>query len=116
MKQSPKPGLEEIVARVENEEETENKPINRQSIRELWLSRLRLFFLYKDAWKNFREQSILSKIAYISEYPFTYLRDLSCPIVHEDRWNKYWILGSSFGAPFLIAFFADSTIIYSFLL
>ena len=44
MKQSPKPGLEEIVARVENEEETENKPINRQSIRELWLS---LFFLYK---------------------------------------------------------------------
>ena len=47
MKQSPKPGLEEIVARVENEEETENKPINRQSIRELWLSRLRLFLLYK---------------------------------------------------------------------
>ena len=49
----------------------------------------------------------MSKIAYISEYPFTILRDLSCPIVHEDRWNKYWILGSSFGAPFLIAFFAD---------
>ena len=57
----------------------------------------------------------MSKIIYIAEYPFTILRDLSCPIVHEDRWNKYWILGSSFGAPFLIAFFTDS-IILSFLL
>ena len=38
MKQSPKPGLEEIVARVENEEEGENQPINRQSIGDLWQS------------------------------------------------------------------------------
>lgn len=38
MKESPKPGLEEVVARVEAQEEAEKKPINRQSVRELWLS------------------------------------------------------------------------------
>ena len=40
------------------------------------------------------------------EFPFTILRDVSWPIVEEDRWNKYWLLFSSLGAPFLITFFA----------
>lgn len=49
----------------------------------------------------------MSKIFYIIEYPFTILRDITCPIVEEERWNKYWLLISSVGAPFIIAFFSD---------
>ena len=43
----------------------------------------------------------MKKVLYVMEFPFTILRD-----VEEDRWNKYWLLLSSVGAPFLIAFFA----------
>lgn len=41
----------------------------------------------------------MKKVLYVMEFPFTILRDVSCPIVEEDRWNKYWLLLSSVGAP-----------------
>ena len=30
---------------------------------------------------------------------------------NDDVWNKYWLLCSSFGAPFLFAFFAGSIVL-----
>ena len=48
----------------------------------------------------------MEKVLYVMEFPFSILRVVSCPIVEVNRWNKYWLLLSSVGAPFLIAFFA----------
>ena len=59
-----------------------------------------------DSVRHFLPLSVVKKILYVMEFPFTLLRDVSCPIVEEERWNKYWVLLSSLGAPFLIAFFA----------
>ena len=101
-KQSPKPGLEEIIA--EAEAETPRRDVDRRSVKDLWMN----------AWEGFRELSWFRKIIYIVEYPFTLLRDMSTPLVEEDRWNKYWLLFSSFGAPFLFAYFSNS-IFYFFI-
>ena len=66
-----------------------------------------IMIYFIDAYTNFKERSWYSKIFYIIEYPFTLLRDMTCPIVEEERWNKYWLLCSSVGAPFVIALFSD---------
>lgn len=63
--------------------------------------------LHVDAWANFKEESISGKLLYVVQYPFTLLRDMTCPLVADDRWNKYWLLLTSFGAPFIIAVFTD---------
>lgn len=69
-----------------------------KSVKELW----------GHAWKEFCSLSVFGKIIYVFEYPFTILRDVTCPVVDDDRWNKYWILMTSFGAPFALCYFTSS--------
>ena len=88
--------LEEVIAKAEAE--TPRKEVNRRSISELWLN----------AWDEFKEKSVFQKIMYVIEYPFTLLRDMSTPLVEDEQWNKYWLLASSFLAPFLFAVFSNS--------
>ena len=95
-KESPNPELESYIVRVED---ASKDVFDHKSIRELWLH----------AWREFRARSLVHKIIYIFEYPFTLLRDISCPIVEDERWNKYWLLCTSFGATFAFCSFAGST-------
>ena len=87
--------LESIITKAE--EET-NDNFNHRSIKELW----------GHAWKEFCELSVFGKIIYIFEYPFTILRDITCPVPDDIRWNKYWLLITSFGAPFAFCYFISS--------
>lgn len=90
-KQSPNPALEEVISQAE----ASQKEINRRSAKELWI----------EGWEEFKKCSVMKKVLYILEYPFTLLRDMSIPLVEDDRWNKYWILCCSFGTPFILAHF-----------
>ncbi|KAK8794984.1 hypothetical protein WA588_003835 [Blastocystis sp. NMH] len=97
LKQSPSQSLEKAVEQVV-EAQKPAETVDRRSVKQLVVH----------AWGNFLELSPVKKVLYVMEFPFTILRDVSCPIVEEDRWNKYWLLLSSVGAPFLIAFFAGA--------
>lgn len=87
--------LESILLKAE-EEIKDN--FNHKSVKELW----------GHAWKEFCSLSVFGKIIYVFEYLFTILRDVTCPVVDDDRWNKYWILMTSFGAPFALCYFTSS--------
>ena len=93
-KQSPNPELEQVITA----EAQADPVVDRRSVKAVW----------SHAFGAFKERSLLSKVDYIMEYPFTLLRDVTCPIVEDDRWNKYWVLFTSFGAPFGFAFLAGS--------
>lgn len=97
-KQSPNAELEKVLMA----EETP-VPLNRRSVKELW----------SHALAGFKERSFFGKLDYILEYPFILLRDMTCPIVADDRWNKYWLLFTSFGAPFAFALFAGSGVSFT---
>ncbi len=92
-KQSPNAELEKVLVAEEAPD-----TFDRRSVKELW----------SHAFAAFKERSFLGKLDYVLEYPFTLLRDITCPIVADDRWNKYWLLITSFGAPFAFAVFAGS--------
>ncbi|KAK8825547.1 hypothetical protein WA577_000720 [Blastocystis sp. JDR] len=94
-KQSPNAELEKVLVAEEAPD-----TFDRRSVKELW----------SHAFAAFKERSFLGKLDYVLEYPFTLLRDMTCPIVADDRWNKYWLLITSFGAPFAFAVFAGMDI------
>ena len=87
--------LESVILKAEEEIKEE---FNHKSIKELWVH----------AWKEFCSLSVFGKIIYVFEYPFTILRDITCPVVDDERWHKYWLLLTSFGAPFAFCYFTSS--------
>ena len=62
-----------------------------------------------EEWDEFVHKSWMWKIVYLLELPLTLLRNVTIPVVMEERYNKFNLLATAFGMPLFIFMKSEHT-------